>query len=346
MSNHEYVLDSLSEDTQDPDYNSSWDYHRERVGEMLKNGLWGFLPGVLLGVYIISQHSTGNYSSFADHLGVLLIPLMIGFVLMGIPYGWEIINRVTGNWYASGSIFFVVFFYCCKFAFAYLIGTLAFPTALIYHAIMSLKSKKKIFVAVLTLIMLVFSAFYLIGISLAKEAAAKSSDDSPSTTEVTEVTEASPIVSSASFSSENTVLTDLCNKALETNLKSERESLNYGWTIPESTRVHAVFYLESKDPDNPHRNIMKKLDLSNAVVVVTGYFLSDTNGFSVNQWEMQAYVFPNFYFDTTDTLKYDAENEHYDSVRSADMDDFMDWFSSAYSDMTITDLPIPSPLVQ
>ena len=99
------------------------------------------------------------------------------------------------------------------------------------------------------------------------------------------------------------------------------------------------YYLEAKNPDNPYRNILKKLDVSNAIVVVTGYFLEDA-GIAINQWEMDVWVYPNYAFDENGVLSYDTENVYNDSLRSDDMEDFMDWFCSEYSKMNITELNI------
>lgn len=324
---------------QDQAANFNWSYHREQTIDLLKKGLWGFIPGLLLGVLGIALTDSEGPSGFADLMSLFLLPFMVGFVLMGVPYGWELVNELIGNWYPSGSILFVIFFYFCKFAFAYMIGVLTFPFVLIYHAVMSLKTKRQVVISVATLIILVFSGIYLFSTLLSQENAVNHTEIS---SKVTEPTKTPQIVSIDSFSSNEAVLTELCQKALAIHQQKELEVLNYGWTVPESTQVRSVYYLESKDPDEPHRHILKKLNISNAVVVVTGYYLTEAaGGFIVNEWEMQSHVFPNFFYDELGALSHDMETDHYDSVRSEDMEDFMDWFSSAFSDMNITELPIP-----
>lgn len=342
MSKKEYVLDSLFADIPKEDYNESWSEHKEQVRNLLQKGLYGFLGGALifgfLQFMIQSMSSDTGSLAFSEIWPVILISLGTGIICIGFPLGWDLLNRLVGQWSIWGNLFIVVALFVFKLAFALMIGMFAYPILLIYHIIKSQKSKRKVRLWTIIVIGVVVLWYVFLGICAIITASTDSGTNNAGSTEPPVV----QTVDVSTFDNQADLLGAVCQKALESTRETENEYINsYGWTITSPTQVHGVFYLEAKNPENPYRNILKKLDVSNAIVVVTGYFLEDA-GIAINQWEMDVWVYPNYVFDENGVLSYDTENVYNDSLRSDDMDDFMDWFSSEYSSMNITELNIPT----
>ena len=340
MSKKEYVLDSLFEDISKEDYNEDWCEHKEQVRNLLQKGLYGFLGGALIFgflqfmIYSISS-DTGDLA-FSEVWRIILISLGVGIGCIGFPLGWELLNRLVGQWSIWGNLFIVVVLFVVKLAFALMIGMFTYPVFLIYHIIKSPKSKRKVRLWTIIVISIVALWYVFLGICAIVTAITDSRTNNTGSTEPPVV----QIVDVTAFDNQGELVNAVCQKALESTRETEYEDINTrGWTITSPTQVHGIFYLDAKNPDNPYRNILKKLDVSNAIVVVTGYFLADA-GITINQWEMDVWVYPNFAFDENGVLSYDTENVYNDSLRSNDMEDFMDWFSSEYSNMNITELNV------
>ena len=344
MSKKEYVLDSLFENIPDEDYNFSWSEHKERVRELLKLGAKGFCGGCLFVLLVLGMVASFSDEStmFADP-SLVLLALFGGIGCIGFPYGWSLINRVVGNWSIFGNIIVVLAFFWFKAGFSLMLGIWVYPIVLIYNLIQSQKSKRKIRRAWLIIVALIVAWIMVGGILISLESSGDSNTNNGESIISTEITETPKIVTMHTILEDETMLNTVCQKALDGTLKKERECIDdYGWTITNPTQVHGVFYLEANNPENPYRNILEKLDVSNAIVVVTGYFAAEGSGIPINEWEMYAWVYPNFSFGENGVLSCDTENVYNDSLRSDDMEDFMDWFSSEYSKMNITELNIPS----
>ena len=341
MSKKEYVLDSLFEDIPKEDYNESWCEHKEQVRNMLQKGLYGFIGGALIfGFLQFMIHSissdTGSLT-FSEIWPIVLISLGVGIMCIGFPFGWNLLNRLVGQWSIWGSLFVVIALFVFKLAFALMIGMFTYPVFLIYHIIKSQKSKRKVRLWTIIVISVVVLWYVFLGICAIIDASTNTGTNNAGSTEPPVV----QTVDVSTFDNQADLLDAVCQKALGSTAETEKKYIDdYGWSITSPTQIHGVFFLDAKDPENPHRNILKKLDVSNAIVVVTGYYLEDA-GITINQWEMDAWVYPNYCFDQSGALSYDAENVYNDSLRSDNMDDFMEWFNSEYSDMTITEINIP-----
>ena len=148
MSKKEYVLDSLFEDIPKEDYNESWCEHKEQVRNMLQKGLYGFIGGALIfGFLMFVALSVGNDTgsmTFSDTWPWILAAPCVGIMCIGFPLGWELLNRLVGQWSIWGSLFVVIALFVFKLAFALMIGMFTYPIFLIYHIIKSQKSKHKI----------------------------------------------------------------------------------------------------------------------------------------------------------------------------------------------------------
>ena len=146
MSKKEYALDSLFEDIPKEDYNENWCAYNERFHELLKKGLPGFIIGAIiflaLAIYLMVS-STEKFDPSAI-IALVLFPLVGGYALAGIPYGWSVINKYLGQWTIFGNIFVIIFLFLLKFAVAYGIGLVAYPIVLIYNLIRSQKSRRKV----------------------------------------------------------------------------------------------------------------------------------------------------------------------------------------------------------
>lgn len=148
MSKKEYVLDSLFEDIPKEDYNETWCEHKEQVWNLLQKGLYGFLGGALifgfLKFMIQSISSDTGSLSISEIWPVILISLGTGFICIGFPLGWDLLNRLVGQWSIWGNLFIVVALFVFKLAIALIIGIFAYPILLIYHIIKSQKTKRKV----------------------------------------------------------------------------------------------------------------------------------------------------------------------------------------------------------
>ena len=340
MNKNECILDSLCEDIPKEDYNQNWHEYKAHSRGLLKQGIIGFVIGAIIGLgFAINMvvSTTGNFGLVEVALAALSA-VVIGCAIACFPYGWGLINRFLGQWAIFGHIIVVIALFLLKVLAALYIGVVVYPIVLVYNLIRSQKSKRKVRKWTIIVISVVVLWYVFLGICAIITASTDSGTNNAGSTEPLVV----QTVDVSTFDNQGDLLDAVCQKALESTRETENEYINsYGWTITSPTRVHGVFYLEAKNPENPYRNILKKLDVSNAIVVVTGYFLENA-GITINQWEMDVWVYPNYAFDENGVLSYDTENVYNDSLRSDDMEDFMDWFSSEYSKMNITEINVPS----
>ena len=168
MSKKEYVLDSLFEDIPKEDYNETWCEHKEQVRNLLKKGLYGFIGGALIfGFLMFVILSAGNDRgslAFSETWPWILAALGVGIMCIGFPLGWELLNRLVGQWSIWGSLFVVIALFVVKLAFALMIGIFAYPIFLIYHIIKSQKSKKKVRLWTIIVISVVVLWYAFLGI--------------------------------------------------------------------------------------------------------------------------------------------------------------------------------------
>lgn len=321
------------------DSNPDAELYKERLKHHLIKGLPGFAIGFLFFLVTLFMFVTPSVEggvTFASSLLTITIAFIAGLACAGIPYGWGLINRFLGQWTIFSNIIVVIALFLLKFLVAYSIGLVAYPIALIYNLIRSQKTKCRVKIWTIVVISAVVLWYGFVGIyaiiDVTSNAGANSNTDSTGASLV-------QTVDADSFSNQDTLINEVCQNALDITKEEENDNItNYGWTITESTKLYGVFFLDSKDPKNPHYNILKKLNVSNAVVVVTGYYLKDTDSVSVNQWEMDVTVYPNFTFDENNMLFYDTDSVYSHSLRSDDMEDLMDWLTGEYDDMNITEM--------
>lgn len=343
MDEKERVSENLYDDISGEDFNAEWSCYRERVQQLLKQGVIGFGAGILF-MLITRLLITGFSGSgkILNSASEVLLLLFVGISCVGFPYGWALIGKIVGGWGISVHIIIAVIVFVYRVAFSFLIGMFAYPIALIYNLIKSMKSKRKIRVAwfiVAALIAISIIASVIVSVVEYKSAGSAGSVGSSETGEFPEETR---IVTGADVSSDAALLLSLCQQAMESAQASEMECTNdYGWSITESAQIHGIYFIETTDAVAPYHNILKNLDISNAIVIVTGYFVEESGGIDINQWEYDAWIFPNFRFNNNDVLSYDLNNVYCESVRKDDMDAFMEWFHSEYSGMIMVELDIP-----
>ena len=123
--------------------------YKATVKRLLLKGLWGFLIGVLF-VLITTLSDTESFN-----IGFALI---IGLLLSGVPYGWELLSTIIGRWYVVGSIPVMLIVFMLKLTGAVFIGWVAYPIALLYALIKAHRKGSKL----RTLFTILLIAFILI----------------------------------------------------------------------------------------------------------------------------------------------------------------------------------------
>lgn len=96
--------------------------HREYFWEYFTKGLIGF------GIGVVFSFISGSPELFA----------VMGLLCAGIPYGWNLITRLTGGWTLYG-IVLILLYYGFKLFFSLLIGFTIYSPLLFYHLMMSQK---------------------------------------------------------------------------------------------------------------------------------------------------------------------------------------------------------------
>lgn len=96
--------------------------YKEVLRKLIIKGAIGFIGGFLFA--ICSSPEMG-----------ILGALMIGFLLAGVPYGWELSGRVVGGWMVIGHIAIMAIAFIIRGVIAVLTGWIAYPIALIYYGI-------------------------------------------------------------------------------------------------------------------------------------------------------------------------------------------------------------------
>lgn len=321
------------------DSNPDAELYKGRLKHHLIKGLPGFAVGFLFFLvtfFMFVTPSSKGGITLESSLITIAVAFIAGLACAGIPYGWGLINTFLGQWTIFGNIIVVIVLFLLKFVIAYGIGLVAYPIVLIYNLIRSQKTKRRVKVWTIIVISAVVVWYAFVGIYAiidAKSNAGTSSNIDSTGASVVRTVDAD------SFSEQDALVNEVCQNALDITKEEENNNItNYGWTVTESTKLHGIFFLEAKDHENPHYNILKKLSVSNAVVVVTGYYLIEAGPVSVNQWEMDVTVYPNFTFDENNMLSYDSDSVYSHSLRSDDMEDLMEWLTGEYDDMNITEM--------
>lgn len=150
------------------------------------------------------------------------------------------------------------------------------------------------------------------------------------------------VVTATSIEEESDIPAKLSKAALEGTQVFENEDVTeLGWKIANQSQVHGVYYMEAEAPEVPHREILKKMDIYSAVIVLTGYYVEEGGGIPIDRWEMYAWVYPNFYYDGNGDISYAVEEAFYVDLGSENYEQALDWMYSEYGDMRIVELTIP-----
>lgn len=323
--------------------------HAERYREKLREHLRSGLPGAILGLVVITildicltifAINNGGVNIFELVATIVLLTIfgtiVFALIFAGIPYGWRMVSRVldrfTGRQIIVIDILIYLFLLMLKLMAAALIGCYFYPVLLAYYFIRSRQTKQKVrmWAAIIIGVVLLLGLF----IGLYTNLNAKSNAAEEGETVETVV----PKVEAASFDEQEVLLKKICDNALTATKEKETDYItSYGWEITETSQIHGVFFMEAENANRPHY-INSKLSLSNAVAIVTGYYLVQAGPVTVNQWEMDVKIYPNFSFDGDNVLVYDVDNVRSHALRSDDMDDLVEWLRGEYDDMMITEI--------
>ena len=277
MSKKEYVLDSLFEDIPKEDYNESWCEHKEQVRNMLQKGLYGFIGGALIfGFLQFMIHSissdTGSLA-FSEIWPIVLISLGVGIMCIGFPFGWELLNRLVGQWSIWGSLFVVTALFVFKLAFALMIGMFTYPIFLIYHIIKSQKSKRKVRLWTIIVITVVILWNVFLGIYAIIDARSNPGEDNPNSTTSSAVQH---------YATAEELPMDIV-KQIGAQLVSEQqkkndEDPNFTYTDVE---LYGIFFLEGKEDAWADENQLH---------FVIHYNMLDDNGEVQNVYYIPMYI--------------------------------------------------------
>ncbi len=243
MSKKEYVLDSLFEDIPKEDYNESWCEHKEQVRNMLQKGLYGFIGGALIfGFLMFVILSAGNDAgslAFSETWPWILAALGVGIMCIGFPFGWELLNRLVGQWSIWGNLFIVIALFVFKLAFALMIGMFAYPIFLIYHIIKSQKSKRRVRLWAIIVICVVVLWNVFLGIYAIIDAKSNPGEDNPNSTTSSSVQH---------YATADEIPMDIAQQIAD-QLVSEKQKdndadPNFTYTDVE---LYGIFFLEGKE---------------------------------------------------------------------------------------------------
>ena len=150
MSKKDYVLDQLIEDIPKDDYNENWCFYKERVHELIRKGLPGFIIGFLLIIIAFCFFAFSGSESYpigkiiGGIVGMIVVAIIFAIACAGIPYGWGMVSNFLSRWTIYGNILVLLFLFMLRIVFSFWIGMVAYPIVLVYNLIRSQKSKRKV----------------------------------------------------------------------------------------------------------------------------------------------------------------------------------------------------------
>lgn len=329
----------------------AWDpeqeVHKDTVRHLLLQGILGFAVGFLLNIIT----SLSDQDPFNLTAGI-----MIGLLMAGVLYGWELLGKIIGNWFVVGSVPIMIIVLMCKLFGAILIGWVAYPIALLYNLMKAQKkgSKGKLVTTVLLIAFVVLIVAFLLWMTTVTGNRNSPPDIAPTTNPSQESTASSAtseptaeatvppsqlVADGTVFDTTNTVYIDVCGNALEKTIAEEKQDADFGYEIIAPSSVKAAYFLTVKEPGTKHHDYGDNVYISNAVIVITSYEKEITHG--IEREEFIVWVYPNFTVDSDSTLHYEAENEYEDSLGSEKLADVYEWICEEYDDMMITELELP-----
>lgn len=97
-------------------------HNKREVICLLRKGLLGFTIG--FGLYILYTLSDGDKI-------ILLHACTLGFVCVGIPYGWQCVGKFLRSWFVSFNIPVMVILFMLRATISIFIGFIAYPIAVL-----------------------------------------------------------------------------------------------------------------------------------------------------------------------------------------------------------------------
>lgn len=127
-------------------------HYKEQSIKLLIKGIIGFVAGVIFTFIMEKELVLGQAA-------------VVGFFLAGVPYGWELVGRIVGDWMVVGHIAVMSIFYAIRFAVSLFIGWITYPIALAYNLMKAQKVGsvgRYILTAVFAIIILLVVGFVLL----------------------------------------------------------------------------------------------------------------------------------------------------------------------------------------
>lgn len=270
-----------------------------------------------------------------DAIGVALAAV-VGLFYAGAPTGWAITGKAFDNWFASGQLGILMLI--LRAMLSIVIGIFAFPVKVISFSKKCYlnttktgtrrinKQMRRRFFRILGLYFVVLAIvclLLLIGLAADKNSGNNSESVPPE-----------PVAYSALLE-RNFNVNELCEKALFRSEELEKADVSsYGFEVTTPSEIKGIYYLNAKDNMNPHYDIGEELYITNAVAVVTDYYVGEHDLHSWNVW-----LFPNFELDENGGFEYEQNVEHNKSVSAGSIEEIVAWLESEYGEMEITLVP-------
>ncbi|MBQ8358999.1 MAG: helix-turn-helix transcriptional regulator [Oscillospiraceae bacterium] len=146
-------IDNLPKNTEQAstDFNPTWQKHKERSKQLIRQGIPGFIIGSvgILIIFIVYFFQAPSRLTIVDIIGIPIFMIFVGLLVGGFPYGWRLLARLTNEWTIYGNILILIFLSLFKFGISILLGITAYPVAIIYNLIRSQKSQKCVYVGLI-----------------------------------------------------------------------------------------------------------------------------------------------------------------------------------------------------
>ena len=266
---------------------------------------------------------------------------ILGAILFAtLPSGWSISGKMFSGWIATG--FWFVAILLLRVIVSVCIGIVAFPLKVIIHFVnccvtsaeaKQAKSKqcepkgdrswvKAIIVVLIAAI--VATALTMLSIN----------DRRKEEQELAQAGEEKYVetVQKETFDAVDFDIAVLKDEALQNAQKEEEDINKYGWEITEKSHIEAIYFMKTEDVSNPHFEILKSLEIRNAILIVTDFYIEEKD---LHEWRV--WVYPNFVLEDG-ALCYSEEDEFHKSVSASTLEEVKSWLLSEYDEMTITEM--------
>jgi len=314
-------------------------YHMLLFRQLALKGLLGFTGGFLFALMV----TLSDKNTFS-----VLFGCAIGFFCAGIPYGYELLGKIIGQWYVVGHIAVMLIVFILKFVGAAFIGWIAYPIALLYNLVKALKrdSKlRKVIIILLCLVVIVTILFWGWQLVGAFNNDANSGEASSNYSYVAEVPDV--IMTGGAKGEWITTVDEINNSAtyqvvfedaLNRTILEEQEDSDSGYEITSHSVLQTAYFLTVKDSSEEHWDYGDDVKMKNAIIVVSSYGINIMN--TVTRNEYFTWVYPNWTVSETHEVEYDSNLVHEDYLTADGVDDVYGWLCEEYSDMDIYPLTI------